>query len=460
LVNDVLDLSQVEAGRMALSKSSAKVDDIVVAAVEAVRPLFQSKGLSLDSTITAGLPPLFCDSTRVRQVLINLLSNAGRFTERGGVHIRVARNGSTVVFSVSDTGPGITPEDQQRIFEPFQQLDTSIRRRHGGSGLGLSISRRLVEMHGGRMWLESESGVGTTISFSLPLDTYILEARSTGDAMRWFSPYSEYEYRMRTRRSKAPAPTLVPRYVLLDTGDTLQRLCTRYLDGAQTVLVRDIQEAVDELSRSPAQALVVNSPPFGEGSIPVEDLTSLPFGTPVATCWVPGDDEAARKLNVMRYLVKPVTSDTILSTLDGLGIDIERILLVDDEREVLRLFSRMLAAADRGYRVMWATNGPRALALMQERRPDVVLLDLIMPEMDGFQVLQEKSQNAPIRDIPVVVVSSRDPSGEPIMSELLTVTRGGGLSARDLLVCIETVSAALSPSAQSDDPAQRGRNHD
>ena len=126
-----------------------------------------------------------------------------------------------------------------------------------------------------------------------------------------------------------------------------------------------------------------------------------------------------------------------------------RILLVDDEQEALQLFGRMLSSAERGYRVLRAKNGQGALDMLRDRQPDVVLLDLVMPGLDGFQVLQEKSRDPAIRDIPVVVISSRDPAGEPIVCDMLTVTRAGGLPMRDLLACIGALSEILTPSVRS-----------
>lgn len=452
LVDDVLDLSQVDAGRMALTKERVYLQEIIDAAVMAVRALFDSKGLYLETEVAADLPPIFCDSTRIRQVVINLLSNAGRFTDRGGVRIRAWSEKNNIVISVADTGPGIALEDQMKIFEPFQQVDSSIRRRHGGSGLGLSISKRFVEMHEGKMWLESERGVGTTFYFSLPLPTPLPAALASDEIRRWFSPYHQYE--ARARRSKAPAPIVPPRFVLLEKGETLLKLFSRYMGDIECISVQEIEEALGELRRSPAQALVVNAPSFEETAGPMDQLTNLPYGTPVVTCWVPGEDEAARRLGVVRYLVKPITRETLLSALVDLGEGVKSVLLVDDEEEVLQLFARILSSAECRYRILRTKSGQRALSLLRERRPDVVLLDLIMPGMDGFQVLQEKSQDSSIRDIPVLVISARDPRGEPIVSDRLTVTRGGGLSVRDLLTCIQTVSEILAPSVQSDHRGQ------
>ena len=457
LVDDVLDLSQVEAGRMALSREWASLPEIVEEAALTVRALFASKGLYLRTECRSDLPQVFCDSTRIRQVVINLLSNAGRFTEQGGVRVTARREDGSVVVSVGDTGPGIGLEDRQRIFEPFQQLDGSIRRHHGGSGLGLSISRQFVEMHGGKMWLESpsrsltisEGGVGATFHFRLPVEPPV-SAALTGadDALRWFSPYWRYE--VRDRRSKAPVPTVAPRFVLLESGTALQDRLSRYAEDTEVVSVPDIEKAIRELSRSPAQALIVNAPPSAETSVPENQLASLPYGTPALTCWVPGLDEAAKRLGVVRYLVKPIARETLLSTLESLGEGRRWVLLVDDEPEAIQLFARMLSSADHNYRILQATSGQRALSLLRERQPDVMLLDLIMPGMDGFQVLQQKSQDPSIREIPTVVISSRDPAGEPIVSDTLTVTRGGGLSMRDLLACIRAFSQILSPSVRPD----------
>ncbi len=450
LVDDVLDLSQVEAGKMVLSKDWVSLREVVEAATVAVRALYESKGLYLEVDVPADLPLIFCDGTRIRQVVLNLLSNAGRFTERGGVHVKAWRQDDDIVVSVADTGPGIPPDKRDRLFEPFQQLDNSLRRAHGGSGLGLSISKRFVEMHGGKMWLESTVGEGTTFYFSLPLHMPVSDVSAhSGDARRWFNPY--YPYETRARRSRAPIPDLPPRFVLLEQGESLQRWLRRRIEGIEVVSVQTIEEARRELHRLPARALIINDPYWAEAQATVDGLTDLPYGTPVITCWVPGEEAAAERLGVVRYLVKPINRATLLAALESLGAEVRNVLLVDDEPEVVRLFSRMIASAGRSYRVLRANDGRRALDLLRTRRPDVMLLDLILPGMDGFQVLREKRRDPSIRDIPVIAISSRDPIGQPIVSDVLRVTRGGGLSMRDLVACIEAVSAVLTPSVRAGD---------
>jgi CheY-like chemotaxis protein len=150
----------------------------------------------------------------------------------------------------------------------------------------------------------------------------------------------------------------------------------------------------------------------------------------------------------MHYLIKPIPRETLLNTLAALGDNVTDVLVADDEPEALQLFMRMLASAARPYRVLRASNGRQALELLRERRPHALLLDLIMPEMDGFQVLDEKRRDPLIRDIPTVVISSRDPLGTPIISEGLTVARSGGLSRRDLVACMQAVSAVLAPEGE------------
>jgi len=461
LVDDVLDLSQIEVGRMALTKEWVDLHEIVKAALVAVRALYASKGLQLAADLPEELPPVFCDGTRVRQVLINLLSNAGRFTERGGVRVRIWQEGRQVFCSVTDTGPGIAPEDREKLFMPFQQLDGSIRRRHGGSGLGLSISKRFVEMHGGKMWLESPArpeerisesgGPGTTFSFALPLSEPAPSTFDTDDVRRWFNPYDEGAYRDHLRTRALPPMDLTPRYVVQEQGEVLQRLCSRYMNGAEVVAVRTREEALAELDRSPARAFIVNTAP---GQVATETLLEgVPYETPVFTCWLPGEDDAARRLGVVRYLVKPVSRQELLEALDAVERPVRTVLLVDDEAEAVQLFSRMLASVDRGYRVLRARSGRQALRLMRQRPPDVLLLDLIMPGMDGFSVLEAKGADPSLRDIPVIVISSRDPANEPIVSRMLSVMRHGGLSVRDLFQCIEVMSGILAPDVPS---ARRG----
>ena len=475
LINDILDLSQVEAGHMALTRERVDLREVFDTATIAVRPLFESKGLSIAVETADDLPLVFCDRTRVREVALNLLSNAGRFTERGGVIVRAAKDDGKVVVSVADTGPGIASADIDKVFRPFEQLDGSIRRRYGGSGLGLAISKSFVELHGGRMWVNSMQGSGTTFFFSLPIDPPMPLQES---ASRWLNP--DWPDLERTHPPAAPPAVIKPRLVVIDPSHALLRLLVRYMDRANVAPVDDLASAVRELSRSPAQALVVNSLQVSDWLAQLSKASQLPYGLPAIICSVPGLPDIVEHLGVSGYLVKPIEKDTLLATLERLlktsGVSgagrnevaqlsaqtpevcTHTILVVDDEPDAQRLFWRMLDGAPSNYRVLTAGDGRQAFDILREQRPDLVLLDLMMPEADGFEFLALKNADAELRNTPVVVISARDASSQPIVSNAIGITRPGGLSLHQLLSCIETISKVLSPLAaspagQSADPA-------
>lgn len=444
LVNDVLDLSQVEAGRMALSRNWIEIAPLVREAIGVVQPLYESRGLYLKAEVAPELPLVYCDETRIRQVIINLLGNAGRFTEQGGVCLDCRHAGHEVIVSVADTGPGIADKDQKRIFEPFQQADVSTRRRQGGSGLGLTISKQFVEMHGGTMWLASRAGAGTTISFSLPVeDSLAWQAASDHSLRRALVVDDEVGYRLRTRPSRAPTVSINERLVVVDPEHTLQRLLDRYLPGVEVEAAPDLSSAITAIQRSPAQALVVNDSPTR--MLPPPTLGTLPFGTPTITCWLPGEHDAAKRLGVIEYLVKPLSAEKLTAVVASLVRDVTTVLIVDDEEDELHLFARMLESEEHKYSILRVSSGQRALSMLRSRRPDIMLLDLNMPVMNGFQVLEEKASDPSIADIPVVVISSRDPVGDPIFSNTLTVTQSTGISQRNLIECIHALGAILAP---------------
>jgi signal transduction histidine kinase len=169
LINDVLDLSKIEAGQLTLALSEYSMSDVVQTVVTAVEALAAEKRLALKVTVAPDLPLGRGDERRIGQVLLNLVGNAIKFTELGQVRVEVSATDGAFRVAVADTGPGIAPEDQEKIFEEFQQVDSSSTRKKGGTGLGLSIAKRIVEMHGGRIWVDSSPGKGSTFWFTLPV---------------------------------------------------------------------------------------------------------------------------------------------------------------------------------------------------------------------------------------------------------------------------------------------------
>jgi CheY-like chemotaxis protein len=230
--------------------------------------------------------------------------------------------------------------------------------------------------------------------------------------------------------------------VVVDPEQTLQRLLNRYLPDVDVEAAPDVEQAMTALNRSPAQALVLND--ASPGTL-YAVLENLPFGTPAISCWLPGEHDAAKRLGVVEYLIKPLAIDKLLTALAGLRQPVRTVLIVDDEEDELHLFARMLESQANKYSILRVTSGQRALSMLRSRKPDVMLLDLTMPAMSGFQVLEEKARDASIADIPVIVISSRDPAGDPILSNTLTVTQTPGISQRALIECIYALGSILAP---------------
>jgi CheY-like chemotaxis protein len=245
--------------------------------------------------------------------------------------------------------------------------------------------------------------------------------------------------------------------VLVENGDSMQRLLSRYMDGAEIVPVASLEESIRELAEAPAQALLINEIDVGEALQRLNKSAGLPYGIPVFVCSVPGAEQAAGDLGVADYLVKPISRDRLLGTLDRMELPGKTVLIADDEPDALQLFWRMLASAGRGYRVLTAMDGHEAMHILRKQHPDVLLLDLVMPDMDGFQLLAAKNEDPVLRSIPTIVISARDPFGQPIVSNALAVTRGGGVSTPELLESIEALSKILGPPGGSDDPGQTAR---
>jgi len=436
LVNDVLDLSQVDMGNLAIVREWVSAQQLAREACEVIQPLFQSKKLYLKFELLKEDLLIYCDRTRIREVMINLLSNAGRFTEQGGVYLRMSAADGMVTVAVQDTGPGISPENQKKLFEPFQQLDSSIHRKYGGSGLGLAISKRFIEMHNGSMWLESGMDVGSTFFFRLPIGP--VEADLPGGAARWISPFSFHE--ARTRTFKAPSTAPAPHIVILEEGYTLRRMLERYAGDVEITATTDMEEALRLVNQTPCQMLLLNHLHGQELLKSICSQNRLPFGLPVLALWLPGNQDTAEIMGVQRYLIKPISSQTLLGALAELGSGIKTVLLMDDNPEVLQLFGRILSSPEGKYKLLRASDGQHGLDMMRLRHPDAVILDLVMPEKNGFQVLEEKAADPAIRDIPVIVITAQDPAGLPRVSEAVMIAQEGGYSPRDLLDLIGAVN--------------------
>ena len=256
-------------------------------------------------------------------------------------------------------------------------------------------------------------------------------------ALRWLQTTQPIQER--TRRSLATLLPNLPRYVILETGHTLYRLISRHIVGVDLVPVSSIDEAISELLRVPSQALLINMPSNQQSLVKIKE-SLLPVNTPVILCTLPDLTNGDPSQGVATYLLKPITLEALISALGKISGQPKTILIIDDEPEVSRLYWRMLASTQQNYRVLVAGDGRQGLNILREERPDLVFLDMLMPEMDGFQFLALKNQDPDLGKIPVIVITASDPTGHPIVSDSITITQQGGLSTSQILSFIKMLN--------------------
>jgi signal transduction histidine kinase/CheY-like chemotaxis protein len=450
LVNDVLDMSQIESDQMALTRESVDFREMIEFVMTAVTPLFKRKNLYLRHDIHDDVQYVFCDRTRIQEVLLNILSNAGRFTEQGGVVIRAVIDDENLIVSVTDTGPGIAKLDMDRLFKPFEQLDARIRRDYGGSGLGLAISKKFVEMHDGRIWVESQIAVGTTFFIALPL---LQHSPAAKDPMRLFSPHLHYERRLSSGRGAEQAAN--QKAFVMEQGDVLGRLLTRYLSEVEVIPTADLAEVDQRRAAISTDMLLVNQKIDALQPTALRQL-ARETGMVVIACSIPDTQERAQSLGVDDILVKPVSRNRLLQTLASRGITDGSVLIVDDEPDACQLFARMLSADDQNFRVMTATNGAEALRILEVFQPRVILLDLVMPTMNGFEFLAMRASQPTLKSIPVIVMSANDADFHPPYSRCLNITTNDDISVNLLMQCIRALTPILSATVDPNDSKQRG----
>lgn len=405
LIEDVLDLSQIEAQRLRLYPQPENLEPVITEAIEIVRPLIErQKTVALQYDVPDDLPLVFIDRTRIRQVLVNLLNNARRFTEQGRITVSAALFKKSVIVSVTDTGSGIPEDKQPHVFEEFRQIDGSTTRRQDGTGLGLAICKHFVELHGGQIWLESKGipGQGSQFCFTLPLvDPRFPEV--TPSDRRWLE-----------RREPAGRG----RTVLLLGGD--QRMAEWMEQELEDYWVRPVDEVStvpDLLDETLARGIIINLAHKKQAWRQMKALRQISMHVPVILCPLIGEREFGKALGVFDYLVKPISADDIANLLDRLQqqqIVVGHVLVVDDDPRMTNLLPRMFRAAGQSFQFMRAHNGQAGLKKMRQQRPDLVLLDLSMPEMDGFAMLERIKADEALCDIPVVLITaySRTPEEE------------------------------------------------
>ena len=437
LINDVLDLSQIDAHRMALDRDDVAIRDVIVEAVATIEAAYAEKGLWIRVDASDSLPLLYIDRTRVRQVLINLLGNALRYTNQGGVSISASLVGADVVVAVTDTGIGIPPDELPGVFDDFRQVERLDGDDGEGSGLGLAIARRFVALHGGWMRADSTPGTGTTVMFALPSDhTFSLSSPSsdTGD------------------RATGTASTL-PVVALIADDPWLLRTSQRYLDGYRVMVVPDRLSLTErQWQREGVVAVIVSSPGDEAGWSQLQAASRAAGTTPIIYCSLRGGREAISSLGVEDYVDKPFTRDRLAQVLERhrVGRGTRTVLVIDDDHEMIRLLTRMIHSVSRRFRVLKAFGGLMALEVMRESKPDLVLLDLLMPGLDGYGVLQQMRSDDSLKDIPVVIVTAKGLEDDAIVAGMFGLVRTGGFPAGELMRCLQATLDNLNAQGSSE----------
>ena len=453
MIDDVLDLSRLEAGRLALHRERVNLGEVVDGCVAAVYPLIDKKGLTVQVTLPDGFPEVLCDRTRIKQVVLNLLSNAARFTEVGGIEIAVARRDTQVVVSVADTGPGIRPEDAGQIFEPFYQGSHQLWRDKGGSGLGLSISRRFVELHGGHMWLDEEWEAGTRFAFALPISPPVEHVGRPGHQIR--EDWAWRERTFLTDGSGSAEDLAMPRVIVCDETGTLYERLSHCADGVEIVDARGLEQVTQALRACPAHAVLVNASTTEGLWLSMAAAVQQVRDTPLIGCSVPRIVGRAMEAGALGHLVKPVTRADLEGALASVSGSVRCVLVVDDDADVLSLFQRMLHACDETLEVLTTSSALEALDVLRDGRVDLLLLDVVMPEIDGWELFDRMGQDEAVQDVPTFFVSAQDPADQLPVSDYLVAAVGSGLSPSMLLRCSLELSGLLLGAGAGLDPALR-----
>nr|WP_283809661.1 PAS domain-containing hybrid sensor histidine kinase/response regulator [Lujinxingia vulgaris] len=445
LINDILDLSKIEAGRHEIVWESFDLGELIDDVVSTIEPVAREKNNHFEVVAEEGLGTIRADRIKLRQILINLLSNACKFTEGGRVTLNVRREdtgpGENFVFDVTDTGIGVVQEKIDELFEPFTQADNSTTRQYGGTGLGLTITQHFCRMMGGFINATSSPGEGSTFSVHLPAPLVASEALNAID-----------EAAALPRAARNDHTVLV-----IDDSETVHELLRRQLGRAGYRVVSAISG--DEGLRmaravGPSAITLDVMMPGRSGWDTLAELKHDPelAHIPVVMLTMVVDRKKGFALGADDYLVKPVSGDVLLRTLQRFELERGELqaLVVEDDDATREIMDRTLQNA--GWQTTTAIHGRKAIdhlrTLNADNLPDIILLDLMMPEMDGFEFLEVLRADPALSEIPVIVVTARQLSRKELQ-QLQQVTervmRKGNFTGAEL---VEEVDRLVAPGAR------------
>ena len=396
LINTVLDISKIEAGRMDIHVSSFDLKPLIDLVMVTTQPLVRQDQVDLVSDVADGLPIVQSDLEKIKQILINLLSNAAKFTHQGEIKVAVREAGGQISIGVSDTGIGISPEAVERVFEEFQQADVSTTREYGGTGLGLSISRSLARLLGGDLTVTSEQGKGSVFTLTLPVNF----------AQQEETPVQE----------DLPPQNVDGHLVLvIDDNEDAIYLMRENLESAgyRVAVARNGEEGLAMAKELNPFAITLDiMMPKKDGWQVLHDLKQNPETRSIPVIMISIVDKKALgyRLGAADYLVKPLNEDQVLVSLDKLKEEngdkpLKRLLVVDDDPNIADMVRQLLE--DSHYQIEEARDGQEAWEQVQVNPPDAILLDLMMPRLDGFGLIEKLKQSGMFADLPVIVLTAK-----------------------------------------------------
>lgn len=392
LVNDLLDLAKVEAGKIVVHPNSFEVAELFGTLRGMLRPLLaHNSSIALIFEETQDIPTLHTDEGKVAQILRNFISNALKYTEVGEVRVSAEVVGDCVTFAVADTGIGIAPEDHKRIFEEYIQIDSALQRRSKGTGLGLPLSQKLAELLGGKVWITSTVGAGSTFSASIP----IVYPDLTSNPLP----------ALQIKPGKKPV-------LVVEDSPEIVLAYQKYLEGTnyQMIAVQTLAEAERSLMALPPVALILDillerENTWGFLAKLKQQETTQDLPTLVTT--VINNQQKALSLGADAFLIKPIDRFLFLNTLNKLvrGDAAQTILLVDDDSVARYLFQELLG--NTSLQIIEAIDGQIGIELAQTEKPSCIVLDLDLPKIKGVDVLEQLKSNPATAEIPVIIQSSQ-----------------------------------------------------
>ena len=440
LINDILDLSKIEAGKMELHLDAYPVSYFVESVERVMQAALQQKNAKLVFEISPEIEQLVVDQTRFKQVLVNLVSNAIKYSNKEGViTVAVRRFVNEIEVEVRDQGLGIKPEDLAKLFNAFQQ-GKNARGSAEGTGLGLVISKRLVELHGGRIWVESEWGKGSTFCFRIPM---VLAGEVIESA-------DQLVHAAREQLAGLPGGEK-PLVLIIEDNQQAAQLIQVYLQeaGYRTEFARDGAEGLEKAKRLKPNIITLDMiMPIKDGWQVLKELKRHPIckNIPIVIISITDEKKLGFSMGAVDYFVKPVNREELLKVMQKIPIRVNnhkqhpKVLIIDDDRTAADLIHVILEAE--GYEVIKSMNGKEGVRIAAQEAPDLIILDLIMPDISGFNVAYQLKQQVSTRKTPIIILTSMEVDEETksqMQGFISTIMSKSRFTKKDLLREISSI---------------------